>query len=135
MDKLKYYIGCDVPVEIMNYKNDYTGIQFSTFENFYYLGDKLHVTYEGGNTGKSLDEIRFHMRPLSSLTPELIEHMKADLILNWCSAYDVWLEHVEIDRDVNWSQAPFEIVEWLISKHYWIGDQSLFGKSLIEIKD
>lgn len=56
-----------VQIEILNYKSDYVGIQYAKANGYYYLGGKLHITYDGGSTGKSLDDCRLILRPLSDL--------------------------------------------------------------------
>lgn len=33
---------------------------------------------------------------------------------------------------VNVLAEPFEVIQWLLNKHYWIGDQSLFGTEIID---
>lgn len=58
-------------VEILNYKCDYVGIQFSKANGYYFLNEKLHITYDGSSTGKSLKEIKPILRPLSDLTKEI----------------------------------------------------------------
>lgn len=60
---------CDV--EILNYKCDYVGVQFSKANGYYFLNEELHITYDGGSTGKSLKEIKLILRPLSDLTREI----------------------------------------------------------------
>jgi hypothetical protein len=58
-------------IEVLNYKCDYVGIQYSNANGYYYLNNELHITYDGGSTGKSLKEIKFLLRPLSDLTKEI----------------------------------------------------------------
>tara|TARA_R110000851_G_scaffold310564_1_gene470413 strand:- start:33 stop:470 length:438 start_codon:yes stop_codon:yes gene_type:complete len=57
-----------VDLEILNYKCDYVGIQYSKANGYYFLNNKLHITYEGGSTGKSLDDCRLILRPLCDLS-------------------------------------------------------------------
>ena len=63
-----------VDLEILNYKCDYIGIQYSKANGYYFLNNKLHITYKGGSTGKSLDDCRLILRPLSDLTKEIDGH-------------------------------------------------------------
>lgn len=58
----------EVQIEILNYKCDYVGIQYAKANGYYLLNNKIHITYEGGSTGKSLDECRLILRPLTDLT-------------------------------------------------------------------
>lgn len=73
---LKYilpYAPYNVGIKILNHKCDYVGIEHSTINGYYFLGGSLHITYEGGSTGKSIQDFKLVLRPLSDLTKE-IEH-------------------------------------------------------------
>lgn len=60
-----------VQIEILNYKSDYVGIQYAKANGYYYIGKDLYITYEGGSTGKSLNDCRLVLRPLSDLTEQI----------------------------------------------------------------
>jgi hypothetical protein len=62
-----------VEIEILNYKSDYVGIQYAKANGHYYLNGELYITYDGGSTGKSLNDCRLLLLNLSDLTKE-IEH-------------------------------------------------------------
>jgi hypothetical protein len=66
--ELLYHIINEVEIEIINYKSDYVGIKKAKSTGYYYLNKVLHITYEGGSTGKSLKECKLILRPLSNLT-------------------------------------------------------------------
>ncbi|MVW92441.1 hypothetical protein FCL53_10740 [Elizabethkingia meningoseptica] len=76
MDKLKLndiapYLPHKMSVQILNHRNDYTGIEFSEVNGYYFIGESLHITYNGGNTGKSISEFKPIIRPMSDLTKEI----------------------------------------------------------------
>jgi hypothetical protein len=60
-----------VEIEITNYECDYVGIKKAKANGYYFIDDKLHVTYEGGSTGKSVNEFKLILRPLSDLITEI----------------------------------------------------------------
>lgn len=68
-----------VELEILNYKCDYVGIRYAKANGYYFLDGELHITYEGGSTGKSLESCRLRLRPLSDLINE-IEYNKEKII-------------------------------------------------------
>ena len=68
--ELKYltpYLPYNLGLQVLNYKSDYVGLQFSTINGFYLIGDKPHSTYHGGSTGKSFSEFKPVLRPMSDL--------------------------------------------------------------------
>lgn len=71
IEHLAPYLPYGLKIEILNYKCDYVGIQFSEITGFYMIGEALHVTYKGGSTGKSIDDFKPFLRPLSDLTKEI----------------------------------------------------------------
>lgn len=64
------YLPYGLEIEIHNYKIDYVGIKHSIVTGYYYLNFNPHFTYEGGSTGKSFNEFKPILRPLSDLTFE-----------------------------------------------------------------
>lgn len=59
-------------IEILNYKSDYVGIKTAKSNGFYYIGDDLYITYEGGPVGKEIGtECKLICHPLSDLTKEI----------------------------------------------------------------
>lgn len=76
MDKLELkdiapYLPHSLGVKILNHLNDYTGKEFSEINGYYFIGKSLHITYNGGNTGKSISEFKPLLRPMSDLTKEI----------------------------------------------------------------
>ncbi|MCT4288177.1 hypothetical protein HZP25_15855 [Elizabethkingia anophelis] len=76
MDKLELkdiapYLPHSLGVKILNHLNDYTGKEFSEINGYYFIGESLHITYNGGNTGKSISEFKPLLRPMSDLTKEI----------------------------------------------------------------
>ena len=63
------YLPYGLKCSILNYKSDYVGIEKSTINGYYFIGSQLHLTYDGGSTGKVMgNEIAIYLRPLSDLT-------------------------------------------------------------------
>lgn len=65
------YLPHSLGVKILNHLNDYTGKEFSEINGYYFIGKSLHITYNGGNTGKSISEFKPLLRPMSDLTKEI----------------------------------------------------------------
>jgi hypothetical protein len=71
IEEIKGYLGTGVKCEILNYKNDYVCIQYSKVNGYYILDGREHYTYDGGSTGKSANEMKLLLRPLSDLNKEI----------------------------------------------------------------
>ncbi|QGN24631.1 hypothetical protein GJV56_18940 [Elizabethkingia anophelis] len=76
MDKLKLkdiapFLPYGLGVKILNHLNDHTGKEFSEINGYYFIDESLHITYNGGNTGKSISEFKPLLRPMSDLTKEI----------------------------------------------------------------
>lgn len=67
------YLPYGLQIEILNYKQDHVGIQYSEVNGYYFIWDCLHLKYKGGATGKNPSEFKLILRPLSDLIKE-IEH-------------------------------------------------------------
>lgn len=79
------YLPYNPPIEILNYKNDNVGIQFSKTTGYYLLDNKLYITYEGGHIGKSISDFKLRLKPLSCLTEgELYFELPISVIFNEC---------------------------------------------------
>ena len=66
--ELKYlapYLPYGLKIKILNYKCDYVGIEYSEAEGFYLIGNEFFITYKGGSTGKSINDFKPILRPLS----------------------------------------------------------------------
>lgn len=117
------YLPYNLELEIINYKCDYVGIQHSYINGFYYIGNSLHVTYSGGATGKSVDEFKIKLRPLSELIHE-IEHNGERFVVAkalgvnpnwyrfdyWASNYNI-MRYDEIQRLFEWHFDVFGLIE------------------------
>jgi len=66
-NKILQHVINNVELEILNYKCDYVGIKRAKSNGYYFLNDKLYITYEGGSTGKSLVDCKPILSPLSDL--------------------------------------------------------------------
>ena len=125
-EKLHYYLPHGLKVTILNYRNDCTGIEYSMLNGYYPLGNNAHYTYDGGSTGKTLDEFKPHMRPLCSLTQEItVPHYNDGKpfvpikVLGW--------PHWSLtERGLTTALINISGWEMLFQWHFWIGDQSLF---------
>ena len=74
------YLPYNLGIKILNHKSDYIGIEYSTINGFYYVNDIPHFEYKGGGTGKSFDDCKFIMRPLSDLTKPCLEDSKIPIV-------------------------------------------------------
>ena len=106
-----------VKIEILNYKCDYVGIQYAKSNGYYFLNNELHITYEGGSTGKSLKSCKLILKPLSDLLKfkelfDVVSTVKQFQIsekgfysLNYSQFYD-------------YKKLPYEIVEVLTRNQF-----------------
>lgn len=60
-------IAYGLEIQILNSKCDYVGIERAVVNGHYYIGDVLYLKYEGGSTGKSQNECKLILRPMSDL--------------------------------------------------------------------
>lgn len=164
MDKLKYYLGTGLKIRLNSdsgydeemFKTDYTLSHFG-------LNQKGVITYRCMETMQpfQIHESKPLMRPLSSLTkPITVEGYNGgepfvpvdelNRLFGW-KDNGVYLTEYHgltgVSNGIGWhvssdfanTAIPFNnwfgAFEALISWHFWIGDQSEFGKSLIEIKE
>lgn len=71
---------------------------------------------------------RPYLRPLSELVKDepdgesLLDELRFSSELNWCDAYDEFLNCFDIDNPEYMSTAPYEIVIWLLKNHFDIFD-------------
>jgi len=69
LEQLAIYLPYGLKCRILNYKCDYVGIEKSTINGYYFLKDELHLTYNGGATGKrNGKEIEIFLHHLSNYT-------------------------------------------------------------------
>lgn len=69
------YLSYGLPIQILNHQCDYVGIEFSKINGYYFIGEMLHVTYEGGSTGKDVSIFKPILRPISDLTNEELQQI------------------------------------------------------------
>jgi len=93
-------------VMILNYKCDYVGIEYAKANGFYMLADKLHVTYEGGSTGKSHDDFKPLLLPLSELTETVTINGKSFIPINALKGLYGW---DYLWDDVHIGKQPFNV--------------------------
>lgn len=65
IEHLAPYLPYKLGVEILNYRSDYVGLQYSSLTGYYLIEEDPHFTYIGGSTGKSFRELKPILRPLS----------------------------------------------------------------------
>ena len=71
LKELSPYLPYGLQIKILNHKCDYVGIEYAKVNGFYFIGDSLHLTYEGGSTGKDVSLFKPILRPISDLTDEM----------------------------------------------------------------
>lgn len=70
IDHLAPYLPYGLHIKILNHKCDYVGIEYAEANGFYIMPDGLYLTYVGGSAGKSVNDFKPILRPLSSITDE-----------------------------------------------------------------
>lgn len=70
------YLPHEILCEILNYKSDYTGVQYGRLNGYYLLNKEPHFTYEKGSTGKPFNLLKFFMYPHNYLTQVIIHKGK-----------------------------------------------------------
>lgn len=80
---------------ILNHQNDYVGINRAKANGYYFLGKDVHVTYEGGSTGKSVSEFKLMVRPLWLLTKEITHNGETFVPVEWFEIGDDENESLE----------------------------------------
>lgn len=125
LNHLASYLPYDFPIKILNHKSDYVGIEHSVITGYYFLNERLHVTYKGGSTGKSNNEFMPILRPLS----DLLKTYKGsatylDVIEFECSGIKVTSR---IDN-INYEYLPYQVIRKLLEWHFDIF--GLIGKGL-----
>jgi len=65
------YLPYGLMIDISNYKCDYVGIKRAEANGYYFIGDELHITYNGGHTGKDIGIFKPILRPMSDLVKEI----------------------------------------------------------------
>lgn len=82
LQEIAPYIPYGLNIKILNHKCDYVGIEYSKANGFYFIGNSLHVTYEGGSTGKDINSFKPILRPMSDLNPDelllIVDHIFRD---------------------------------------------------------
>lgn len=76
LNHLAPYLPYDLQIKILNHKSDYVGIEYSVITGYYFLNERLHVTYKGGSTGKSNNEFMPILKPLSDLLNPIDKNKK-----------------------------------------------------------
>lgn len=99
------YLPYGLGVQILNHKCDYVGIEFSKANGFYLLNGALHMTYEGGSTGKSISEFKPILRPMSDL----------DVKFEIAGVYKKGWDHLHSHADF-FTGLPFDVVVAVIEK-------------------
>jgi hypothetical protein len=100
-----------VQIEILNYKSDYVGIRYAKANGYYFLNNKLHITYEGGSTGKSLEDCRLILRPLSDFY-ESVDGVSFSNMITHGYHNSFWCEN-----NFNIKHLMYHDFQMLVSKH------------------
>ena len=132
------YLPYEVGIEITNYKCDYVGIKDSTICGYYFLDGKFYFNYIGGSTGKSINDCKIKLRPLSDLTKEIqideyfttfLGHLLRDCCNENIDDNRVSSEgnnYTITDREEGWFSLDFDkidmldyvVVKWLYKNHF-----------------
>lgn len=130
LEHIAGYLPHNLGIKIRNYKSDYTGISQSTINGYYFLGENLHVTYVGGNTGKSNSEFTPILRHLDTLED-------SGLFKGWIAEHPLsvtpWLALVLDQKGfncINILEYPLYFINDLYKNHFDIN--GLINKGLAE---
>ena len=134
---IAHYLPFGIPCKILNYKCDYVGIKKSNVNGYYFIGEQLHLTYDGGSTGKvNGKEIELYLRPLSDLTSVIEHNGKKYCILSlWFiideseendyeilgKIPDYWQTIINAIDSNGFSQIDYGFVKILLEHHFDIG--------------
>jgi hypothetical protein len=99
------YLPYGLQIEIFNYKQDYTGIQYAKANGYYFISNILHLTYEGGNTGKSTDIFKPILKPISDLPPSL-------------DYYSIWSHNNYLHYPNAIDNLPYGVFVQMVSEHF-----------------
>ena len=108
-----------VEIEILNYKCDYVGIKTAKSNGYYYLNEKLHITYNGGSTGKSLNECKLIIKPLSDLSKHDLDFMYFQYIIY--TENNMYVNRMEFDDFFNETDIyhlPICLHNYLLKHHF-----------------
>lgn len=111
------YLPHDLPIKVLNHKSDYTGVEYSFINGYYYLGGSLHVTYKDGNTGKSVSEFKPILKPLDDLN-------ESDLIKEWDKEHTIRYGLFGISMKLNGAETidlshfPLQLITNLFEHHF-----------------
>lgn len=117
LQAIKQHVAYGAPIEILNYQQDYVGIQYSKANGYYMLAGDIYVTYDGGSTGRSVKDFCFLLRPLSSLTEEIEHNGERFVPIERLRSYGfVFNEYYEGDFS-DWSMWSYEVATHLFEWH------------------
>lgn len=154
MEQLKHYLGTGLRFEVIDPKFETGEYELSNIDLLGYESlTGINVKQQSAELFH-FEDVQFKMRPLSSLTkPITVEGYNGGEpfvpVVELCKMAhgDIYpyLEYDENELDElevqmimlcsDLSLLTFDNAELLFRWHFWLFDQSLFGKSLIEIKE
>ncbi len=157
MEQLKYYLGTGLRFEVIDPKFETGEYELSSIDLLGYVSlNGINVKTQSAELFH-FEDVQFKMRPLSSLTkPITVEGYNGGEPFLPIDFFEVTDDHdtcpyeqdygniklisklkgiAEHSVDFDIKFLPHWVVEYLTSWHFWIGDQSEFGKSIIEIKE
>ncbi len=110
---LSPYLPYELEILILNYKSDYVGINRAEVIGHYFIGDTLYLTYKGGSTGKSQNEAKPILRPLSDLNKPIIIGGK-EMVLT--EQFEILGEVIHSGYDIKFLK--WYIFSYLLSIHF-----------------
>lgn len=119
LEEIAPYIAYELNIEILNFKSDNVGIQYSKLNGYYMLSGQPYFTYEGGSTGKSFSEFNIFLKPLNDITKPQLKRLQDIFILSNMTVGTVYKK--EILKEItlhNVNSLPHKAVQYLIELHY-----------------
>jgi len=134
LHEIVWYLPYGLQIKILNHKSDYVGIEYAKVNGYYFIADQLHVTYEGGSTGKDVSIFRPVLRPLSDLEREITTIRGENIVpIEWMEDfYDTHNFHDQCRQlmdDNRWlNHLDYLVVQHLFEWHFDVRD--LIGRNL-----
>lgn len=117
------YLPYGLNIKILNHKCDYVGIEHAKANGFYFVGDSIHVTYEGGSTGKDIKTFKPIFRTMSDLKLQFFKDNIDSDIIDFRFDCDEDIFSVEVcDKIVGWTALSLQ--EYLL---FFLNHFDVFG--------
>lgn len=117
------YLPYGLNIKILNHKCDYVGIEYAKANGFYFIAGSLHITYEGGSTGKDISVFKPILRPISDILILINHNGKKICLVEWLEEFyctlDLHQQAIRLTNDIRWvNQCDYMLIMHLIEYHF-----------------